>query len=115
MNMLMNSDHVQVKGSLARFRDLIYIDDVIQGWDKCLFGNAHNQSFNLGNGEKISFETLIHSLAKIMNKTDRLRIEELAGTPGDMMGCVADLTKIRSALKYEPKFKLDEGLEKMFT
>lgn len=113
MNMLMKADDVQVRGSLARFRDLIFIDDVIQGWDKCLFGNAYNQSFNLGTGEKTTFETLIRSLAKVMGKVDRLRIEELAGTPGDMMGCVADLTKIRLKLGYAPQVGLEEGLEKM--
>lgn len=113
MNMLLRADDVQVKGSLARFRDLIYVDDVIAGWDKCLFGNAHNQSFNLGTGEKTTFETLIRSLAKVMGKADRLRIEELAGTPGDMMGCIANLTKIHSMLGYAPQVKLEQGIERM--
>ena len=113
MNMLLRADDVQVKGSLARFRDLIYVDDVIAGWDKCLFGNAHNQSFNLGTGEKTTFETLIRSLAKVMGKADRLRIEELSGTPGDMMGCIANLTKIRSILGYAPQVKLEQGIERM--
>lgn len=113
MNMLMKSDDVQVKGSLARFRDLIFIDDVIQGWDKCLSGSAYNQSFNLGTGEKTSFETLIRTLAKMMGKANRLRIEQLEGTPGDMLGCVANLTKIRSMLGYAPQVKLDDGVGKM--
>ncbi len=114
MNMLMKSDQVQVKGSLARFRDLIFIDDVIQGWDKCLSGSSYNQSFNLGTGEKTSYETLIHTLAKVMGKADRVRIEQLDGTPGDMMGCVANLTKIRSMLGYAPLVELNDGLDKMF-
>ena len=113
MNMLMKSDSVQVKGSLARFRDLIFVDDVVQGWDRCLSGNAHNQVFNLGTGEKTSFELLIRSLAKVLGKADRLRIEELAGTPGDMMGCVADLSKITSMLGYAPATRLEQGLGKM--
>jgi UDP-glucose 4-epimerase len=113
MNMLLKQDEVQVKGSLERFRDLIYIDDVVQGWDKCLHGSAYNQSFNLGTGERTSFETLIRSLARVIGKADRLRIQQLEGTPGDMMGCVADLSRIRSAIGYEPQVRLDEGLEKM--
>lgn len=113
MNMLIKSDVVQVKGSLTRFRDLIFIDDVVQGWDKCLSGNAYNESFNLGTGEKTSFETLIRSLAKVMGKADRLHIEQIEGTLGDMIGCVADLTKIRSKLGYAPQVRLEEGVEKM--
>ena len=113
MNMLLKADNVQVKGSLARFRDLIYIDDIVAGWDRCLFGKVYNQSFNLGTGEKTTFETLIRSLATVIGKADRLRIEELAGTPGDMMGCIADLTRIRSVLGYAPQVRLEAGLAEM--
>jgi UDP-glucose 4-epimerase len=114
MNMLINSDVIHIKGSLARFRDLIFIDDVIQGWDKCLFSDKYNQAFNLGTGVKTTYETLINSLANVLDKSDRLSINEQAGTPGDMLGCVADITKIKSALGFQPKVKLEEGLEKMF-
>ena len=114
MNMLLKTDSVQVKGSLARFRDLIYIDDVIAGWERCLFGNSTNQAFNLGTGEKTSFETLIRSIARVLGKAERLRIEELAGTPGDMMGCVADISRIRTTLGYAPQYSLEEGLANMF-
>lgn len=114
MNMLRQKDEVQVKGRLDRFRDLIFIDDVVQGWDRCLAGDAYNQSFNLGTGDKTTFERLIRSIARVMGKGDRVRIDELPGTPGDMMGCVADLTKIQSALGYKPKVKLEQGLERMY-
>ena len=58
MNMLLQKDDVQVKGRLDRFRDLIFIDDVVQGWDRCLQSNAFNQAFNLGTGDKTTFENL---------------------------------------------------------
>ena len=59
---------MQVKGSLGRFRDLINIDDVVQGWDQCLHSRAYNQVFNLGTGKKTTFETLIRALATVMGK-----------------------------------------------
>ena len=113
MNMLINSDLINIKGSLDRFRDLIYIDDVIQGWDKCLFSDKHNQAFNLGTGVKTTYNTLIHSIANVLGKADRLIINEEAGTPGDMLGCIADITKIQSELGFQPQVQLDEGLVKM--
>jgi UDP-glucose 4-epimerase len=114
MNMLRQKDDVQVKGSLQRFRDLIYVDDVIQGWEKCLAGNASNESFNLGTGQKTTFEMVIKDIAATLGKSDKLRIEELPGTPGDMMGSVADITKIKAKLGYEPKVPLREGLKRMW-
>lgn len=115
MNMLRQRDVVQVKGHLDRFRDLVYIDDVIQGWELCLHTQAHNQIFNLGTGEKTTFEGLIRCLARVMGKEERLRIEELAGTPGDITGCVADLTRIREGLGYAPRVRLSDGLEHMWS
>jgi len=115
MNMLLQDDVVRVNGSLDRFRDLIYIDDVVQGWDLCLHGGAYNQAFNLGTGRKTTFGELIRSLAQVMGKADRLRIEERAGTPGDMKGCVADLTHITRSLGYNPRVVLSEGLNRMWT
>ena len=114
MNMLLQQNDVQVKGRLDRFRDLIYIDDVVHGWDLCLYGDAFNQVFNLGTGEKKTLEELIKAIAHTMGKEDNLRIEELAGTPGDMMGCYADLARIREALGFKPHYSLDEGLIKMW-
>lgn len=114
MNMLINSDKLQIKGSLERFRDLIYIEDVIQGWERCLDGTAYNQSFNLGTGQRTTYEELIRSLAKIMNKADRVQIEELPGTPGDMKGCVGDITLINKSLGYVPQVRLNDGLQRMW-
>jgi len=114
MNMLRQGDVVQVKGSLDRFRDLIFIDDVSQGWEQCLRGSAYNQVFNLGTGQKTTFDGLIRSLARVMGRSERLRIEESAGTPGDIKGCVADLSRITSALGYAPLVSLSQGLEQMW-
>jgi UDP-glucose 4-epimerase len=114
MNMLRSTDSVQVKGSLQRFRDLICIDDVIQGWDRCLRSTAYNQAFNLGTGEKTTFEMLIRCVAEVMGKADRLRIEELPGTPGDLRGVVGDLTRIRKELGYAPAVPLRQGVETMW-
>lgn len=114
MNMLRQKDSVQVKGRLDRFRDLINIEDIVQGWDKCLYGAAYNQSFNLGTGEKTTFEGLIRATAEVMGKGDRVRIEELPGTTGDMQGCIADLGRIRKELGYAPSVSLAEGLKTMW-
>jgi UDP-glucose 4-epimerase len=115
MNMLRKSDVVQVKGSLARFRDLIGIDDVVQGWERCLQGSAYNRVFNLGTGQRTTFEQLIRSLARVMDKEQRLQIEELPGTPGDMKGCVADVSGIAQALGYAPRVRLADGLRTMWS
>ena len=114
MYMLMKSDVIQVKGRLDRFRDLIYIDDVIQGWERVLESDAYDQTFNLGTGIRTTYEDLIHTLAEVMGKTERLEIRQLEGTPGDMLGSVADITRISSAVHYTPQYTLKKGIEEMW-
>jgi UDP-glucose 4-epimerase len=114
MNMLRQRDEVEVKGSLDRFRDLICIDDVVQGWDRCLYGGAFNQPFNLGTGSKTTFRELIQGLANVMGKGDRVKITEREGVPGDMQGCIADLQRVTKALGYVPQVSLENGLRQMW-
>jgi UDP-glucose 4-epimerase len=115
MNMLRQKDSVQVKGRLDRFRDLINIDDVVQGWEKCLHGNAFNQAFNVGTGRKTTYDALIRGIAQVLGKADRLKIEELPGTPGDMQGCIADVTRARREIGFEPSVALADGLRVMWS
>jgi nucleoside-diphosphate-sugar epimerase len=70
--------------------------------------------FNLGTGAKTTFEQLIRSIARVMGKADRLRIDQIDGTPGDLMGCVADIRLISQALGYAPKHELQDGLQRMW-
>jgi UDP-glucose 4-epimerase len=115
MNMLMRGDTAEVRGSLDRFRDLVYIADVVNAWERCLSADDYNKVFNVGTGRRTTFETLIRSLALVMGKGGRLRIEERAGTPGDVKGCIADITRSRRHLGYSPRVTLDDGLVRMWT
>ena len=92
LNMLLKSNRVDVKGSLERYRDLIFIDDVIEAWMKVLFSDKINHVFNVGTGEKTSFRELIQTIGKSLN-IEKLEINELESTPGDVMGCHADISK----------------------
>ena len=114
MHQLLQSPVVQVKGSLQRFRDLVYVEDVVTAWLACLDGDAHNCVFNVGSGVKTTFEDLIRSIAEVVGVGDRLEINELPGTPGDMLGCVADLSAISGAVSYHPEWNLGRGLATMY-
>ena len=87
---------------------------LFQGWDLCLHSDIYNESYNLGSGTKTTYRDLIVSLAKVIGKEDTLKLEELPGTPGDMMGCYADITKIKKNLNYNPKYNLIEGIRDMY-
>jgi len=112
LNIVRNNNYVGVQGSLDRFRDFIYIDDVVQGWELCLLNNEFpNQIYNLGSGVKTHLSSLIDSLIEAYGKTNQVKVEEVGTTPGDIMGCYADIFKISDQLGYDPKFSLKKGIE----
>ena len=115
LNMLLNSNIVDVKGSLERYRDLVFIDDVIYAWECVLFSGARNLALNIGSGQKTSFLTLINKIAEILEKKDKLVINQIDKTPGDIQGCYADLSLIKEITKYYPRNDLESGLRKMIS
>ena len=115
MNMLLKSNTIHVKGSLSRFRDLVFIDDVIAGWDHCLNNSRENGIYNLGSGVKTTFEELIHNTAVVLRKEKEYVIDQQPGMPGDMQGCYADMTKAGKHLNFFPKVALSEGVEQLYT
>ena len=51
-------------------------------------------------------------IAKCLNIKE-LELIELEGTPGDVMGCFADITKLKENTGYQTKFNLERGLKEM--
>tara|TARA_B100001540_G_C15804939_1_gene641640 strand:- start:107 stop:1039 length:933 start_codon:yes stop_codon:yes gene_type:complete len=111
LNYIKNKNTLPVKGSLKRFRDLIFIDDVIDAWVLCLEDKKNfNQIFNLGSGEKIYVKKMIHEIIKLYKKQKKMKIKVIESTPGDIMGCYANIKKIKKSLSFAPKIKFQEGI-----
>jgi len=86
-------DQVTVKGALSRFRDLIYIDDVVDitiAASKDL--NFSNQIINVGTGVKTSVQEILNLIQEYTLISKKILIKE--GTPGDQYGIFADNTKL---------------------
>ena len=106
----LEKNHIEIKGSLERFRDYIFIDDVINSlYLSMKKDNAINQTFNVGTGIKTSVKDLIKI---IENNFNGLSISETDSTPGDQFGIYSDIKKINTLLGFSPTTDLEEGLSK---
>jgi len=92
---LNDKPNIIINGRLDRYRDFIYIKDVVfiikdSIRNKLLF----NEIFNLGSGEK----TTIHELLDIMMIEGKFKKNIIVKETniGDMIGCVADNTKLKN-------------------
>ena len=112
LDLIRYNNKIVVNGSLKRFRDLVYIDDVINSLALLIRNQKNaNQIYNVGTGKKTTIKELILSLSKIFKKEKKLKVKVSGLTHGDMLGCCADISKINKHLNFKPKVNLKKGLQ----
>jgi len=104
--------HIHVKGSGDRFRDFVYIDDVV---DAFLLSESRSTNdyieLNISTGKKTTVDTLVNT---IQNSMPFDTTKEFSGsTSGDIFGIKGDNRKALEKIGWEPKISIDEGLKLM--
>ena len=104
----LRSGRVEVKGGVDRFRDFIFIDDVVEAWCRAATSSsAIGMTFNVGTGVKTSVEELLQMVCKLVPDSSYF----VHGvTPGDQNGIFADIESMRRSLNIETFTPLDAGL-----
>ena len=88
-----NINNVVIKGSLDRYRDFIYVKDVVKIInDSILNIKFFNTIINLGTGKKISIQYLLNTINKLGNFNKNIIVEN--EIIGDMKGCYSDNNKL---------------------
>jgi UDP-glucose 4-epimerase len=113
----LTSDAIRVTGSPDRYRDFIYIDDVLSA----LLINIDNDIsddivFNVGNGIPVTVKQLCTNItSKISKKIGKtIPIIEIESHRGDVFGNYSNSDKLLS-LGWKPIVGLDEGIESTLT
>ena len=102
--------NVHVKGSLKRFRDYIFIDDVVEAWFRAsTFETVRNISLNVGTGVRTSVEQLLDLIKNELPQTEWY-VE--GSTLGDQFGHYSNNTLLREALQMSEFTQLPEGMKK---
>lgn len=104
-------DKVEVKGSLERFRDVSYVDDIADVTIESIQNqDFYNDIFNIGSGVKTTVGQMIELMKKLLNSKKEVIITE--GTPGDQFGIYADNSKLKGIYKKD-FIKFEDGLKMM--
>lgn len=102
------SGRIEVKGSLQRFRDFIYIDDVVEAWWRAANEpEALNRTLNVGTGRRTTVGDLLTLLEGAMPGIESF---VQGSTPGDQAGIYADTGALQSALGLRDFTSLEEGM-----
>lgn len=104
---------VEVKGSVDRFRDLSYVDDVADVSIMAINNQKfYNEIINIGSGNKTTIQTMLSLMRVYLNSDKEVVISD--GTPGDQFGIYADVNKL---INIYPKnfISFEEGLKQTIT
>lgn len=92
--------------------DFTYVDDctagVVRAIDALAGGRVRNQTINLACGQGNSLADVVNIISLALGKTPRVSFAP--SRPGEVTRYVADITKARTLLEYEPQTPLSAGL-----
>src|SRR5688572_6143816 len=107
---LMSGERPVIYGDGEQSRDFTYIDNVVEANLKAAeTTKGVGQVINVANGERITLNQLLHDLKDLTGKHD-VSAEYLDARAGDVKHSLADITRAREFLNFEPKVDLRTGL-----
>jgi GDP-D-mannose 3', 5'-epimerase len=106
-----NPGTIDIWGDGKQTRSYCYIDDAVQGTMK-LMESDYTKPLNIGSDRLISINELADIVTEISGK--KISTTHDLSAPQGVRGRNADLTLVKQVLKWEPKVKLEEGLEKTY-
>jgi UDP-N-acetylglucosamine/UDP-N-acetyl-alpha-D-glucosaminouronate 4-epimerase len=115
MEALLNNKPPVINGKGNNSRDFTFVSNVVQANILSLYSKnkkAVNQVYNIGYGRQTTLIQLVQYLKEI-SQSD---IEPIYGAerPGDVEHSLADISKAKNLLEYNPEVSVEEGLRKTF-
>ena len=97
---------------LAPKRDYIHIDDVIDAILLSTENQYQFEIFNIGSGVSFSIEEIIKKVQKVLGVKLKISSKNIE-RKNELLDVVADITKAKNLLNWEPKVSFDEGIRSM--
>lgn len=113
INALLKGESPMINGDGEQTRDFTFVENAVQANIKAMFADLKNMQgdvFNIAVGERVSLNQLIDILRKLIGT--EVKQTYRADRPGDVRDSLADISKAKTILGYEPKVKIEEGLSK---
>lgn len=110
-----NPNELEVLGTGEQIRDYCYVRDTANAFIMAAEKeNAVGEAFNVAGGNPINIKELAELMIGILGLEGNTEIYHTGKSwKGDIVKLVADISKIRNELGFQPKVKLGEGILKL--
>lgn len=96
---------LEIHGDGSQRRDFVHVRDVVRANIAAYESDLRGEVFNVGSGSNISVKELADMISPDQCHTE--------GRKGDSVATLADISKIRAALGWEPEVSFVEGLKEL--
>jgi UDP-glucose 4-epimerase len=106
----LRGDAPVIFGDGEQSRDFTHVDNVVEANVLAMSAPAPvaGRAYNIACGERITLNELVATIARVLGRSIEPRYE--ASRPGDVRHSMADTTRARHDLGYEPVIAFEEGL-----
>ena len=102
---------IKVTGSFNRYRDFIFIEDVLSALMLALEDKTDNQIYNLGTGTPTTVKDLIDLILETHDAPkSEFTVTNIGAHDGDQNGNYANPSKLK-ALGWKPETSLKQGIK----
>jgi len=100
-----------IYGDGEQTRDYTYVKDILVAFDKILnYEKPLKEPINFGTGREIKIIDLANKIIELCGKKGELEPVHVVPRPGEVRRLVADFSRARRILGWEPKYTLEDGL-----
>ena len=108
---LLEDREITIFGDGEHSRDFTYVDNAVEANVRAMLSpNVGGQMCNVACGERFTLNQVVERLAAITGATPRVVYQDRRA--GDVQHSLADISRAREILGYEPQISFDEGLER---
>jgi len=105
LDRLAQNQALEIHGNGTQRRDFIHVRDVVAANIAAYESSVRGEVFNVGSGTSFSVKQLADLISSNQIVTEARR--------GDAMATLADISKIKAALGWEPKISFEDGLKEL--
>ena len=104
------NENIEIFGK-DKLLDFTYIDDCVGGIIKCVekFNIAKNNTFNIAKGQGEKLTDVAKIIKKELNGENKIFVKN--NRTGEVVKYIADISKAKRILKYEPATPIEKGIK----
>ncbi len=104
---------ITIYGNGKQVRDLLYVTDLVEAFDKVIKGDLKSEVMNIGGGPDNTI-SLLEFLDELEKQTGRKpKVDFSDWRPSDQKVYISDISKVKEKLKWSPKVNPQEGVRKL--